>query len=76
MKVRAMGVIGQDDKGHVSLELKSGEGAEAIRSHLGEEVELIIVTKETAAQSPTSERKPTGLSACASPKYWNVEDQE
>lgn len=76
MKVRATGVIGQDGKGHVSLELKTGEGMDAIKSHLGEEVELIIVTKDSAAKSAPSEGKAPGLSACASPRYWNVEDQE
>ena len=79
MKLRATGVIGQDDDGHIVLEFKKDKDVTAIKSHVGEEVDLVIVTKDTAlsARSSTvSEKDPEDLSACAKPGYWNVEDQQ
>ncbi|MBJ6802181.1 hypothetical protein [Geomonas propionica] len=79
MKLRATGVIGQDDDGHIVLEFKKNQDVTAIKSHVGEEVELVIVTKEAAlsARRSTASEKDTGeLSACAKPGYWNIEDQQ
>ncbi|WP_224984465.1 hypothetical protein [Geomonas agri] len=79
MKLRATGVIGQDDDGHIVLEFKKDHDVAAIKSHVGEEVELVIVTKDpavTSRHSTVSEKDPGELSACAKPGYWNVEDQQ
>lgn len=64
MELRAKGVIGLDEGGHAVLELKSSHEADEIRSHVGEEVDLVIVTKE-------DETAPK-----ATQPYWNVEDQQ
>lgn len=64
MELRTKGVIGLDQEGHAVLELKSGNEAEQIRSHVGEEVELVIVTKEDVAVPKVTQ------------PYWNVEDQQ
>lgn len=79
MKLRATGVIGQDDGGHIVLELKQGQDVAAIKSHVGEEVEMVILTKEAAIkirESAASEKDSEGLSTCAKPGYWNIEDQQ
>ncbi|MBU5637476.1 hypothetical protein KOM00_12120 [Geomonas sp. Red69] len=79
MKLRATGVIGQDDDGHIVLELKKGQDVGVIKSHVGEEVEMVILTKETATKPrevATSEKDSEGLSTCAKPGYWNIEDQQ
>ncbi|MBJ6749114.1 hypothetical protein [Geomonas anaerohicana] len=79
MKLRATGIIGQDDDGHIVLELKKGQDVGVIKSHVGEEVEMIILTKEAAVksrQSAASEKDSEGLSICAKPGYWNIEDQQ
>jgi hypothetical protein len=64
MELRTKGVIGLDQGGHTILELENGEGAQKIRSHVGEEVELVIVTRERSATLQDT-----------SPQ-WNVEDQQ
>lgn len=64
MELRAKGVIEVDQSGHAIVELKSGHDANEIRFHVGEEVELVILTKEDAATNRAT--KP----------YWNVEDQQ
>lgn len=64
MEMRTKGVIGLDQGGHTILELKSGDEAQKIRSHVGEEVELVIVTKEKSVPSE-------GVTP-----QWNVEDQQ
>ncbi len=64
MELRTKGVIGLDQEGHAVLQLKSGDEAQKIRSHVGEEVELVIVTRDRSANLQE-----------ASPK-WNVEDQQ
>lgn len=64
MELRAKGVIGLDQGGHAVLELKSSNEADQIRAHVGEEVDLIIVTKEDVAVPKVTQ------------PYWNVEDQQ
>ncbi|WP_129128188.1 hypothetical protein [Geomonas oryzae] len=64
MELRAKGVIGVGQGGHAVLELKSSAEADQIRSHIGEEVDLVIVTKEDPAASKATQ------------PYWNVEDQQ
>ena len=63
MELRAKGVIEQNKEGRFILELEHGAGSEAIRPHLGEEVELVIHTKEERA-------------TVRGPSRWNVEDQQ
>ena len=79
MKLKATGVIGQDDGGHIVLELKQGQDVAAIKSHVGEEVEMVILTKEAAVkprESAATEKDSEDLSICARPGYWNTEDQQ
>ncbi|MBU5612275.1 hypothetical protein [Geomonas azotofigens] len=79
MKLRATGIIGQDDDGHIVLELKKGQDVGVIKSHVGEEVEMVILTKEAAVkprESAASATDPGDLSTCAKPGYWNIEDQQ
>lgn len=64
MELRTKGVIGLDQVGHTILELKSDDEAQKIRFHVGEEVELVIVTRDRSATLQD-----------ASPQ-WNVEDQQ
>lgn len=77
MKLRATGLIGQDDDGHIVLEIKKDQDMTAIKNHVGEEVELVIMTREAAArsQSASSGKESTEPTACAKPGYWNTEDQ-